>query len=69
MRYSFYFPADFRAMFEGNADDCFSVCLSFGRKNVKLFTNFYRADIIVASPLAMRLMVGAAGYVIPDEPL
>ncbi|KAF0700899.1 Aste57867_8585 [Aphanomyces stellatus] len=42
----------------GNNDDAFQIGISFSRKTVKLYTDYSRADIIVASPLALRQKVG-----------
>ncbi|TPX42864.1 hypothetical protein SeMB42_g02740 [Synchytrium endobioticum] len=51
-------PDDFIATFEGNVDDCFRIGIKLNRKSVKLFSPLYAADIIVASPLGMRLPYG-----------
>ncbi|KAH9081405.1 hypothetical protein LEN26_021288 [Aphanomyces euteiches] len=42
----------------GNNDDAFQVGISFSRKTVKLYTDYSRADLIVASPLALRQKLG-----------
>jgi hypothetical protein len=54
-------PADFKATFPGNNDDCFRVGISLSNTAVKLFAPFYAADIIVASPLGLRLITGNEG--------
>ncbi|CAH1792944.1 unnamed protein product [Owenia fusiformis] len=54
-------PDDFEAMFEGNIDDHFRVGIGIAKKSVKLYTEFYKADIILASPLGLRTIIGSEG--------
>ena len=54
-------PSSFTAMFAGNADDCFRVGVALRGRQVRLYANFYSADIIVASPLGLRTIIGAEG--------
>jgi U3 small nucleolar RNA-associated protein 25 len=56
-------PDDWNRTFAGNIDDCFRVGLALTNKSVKLFTPFYGSDIIVASPLGLRMIVGSDGHV------
>eukprot|EP01083_Nonionella_stella_P195607 720421_1 len=51
-------PADYRSLFEGNSDDCFRLGIALPRgKSVKLYSDFYRSDIIIASPLGLKMVL------------
>ena len=51
-------PDDYRALFGGNNDDCFRLGVRFQRKSAKLYAPFYGAELVVASPLGLRLGIG-----------
>ena len=54
-------PQDFKQMFEGNIDDCFRLGIAIVKKSLKLYSEFYSADVIVASPLGLRTIIGSLG--------
>ncbi|CAG5125114.1 unnamed protein product, partial [Candidula unifasciata] len=54
-------PADFRKIFEGNTDDNFRVGMSVSKKSLRLYSKFYESDIILASPLGLRMIIGLEG--------
>lgn len=53
--------AEHRKLFEGDTDDCFRLGISLTRTTVNLYSDFYTADILIASPLGLRLIIGADG--------
>jgi len=56
-------PDDFKRMFQGNTDDCFRIGLNISKKNIKLYCPFYSADVIIASPLGLRTIIGSESEV------
>ncbi|KAL0270426.1 UNVERIFIED_CONTAM: hypothetical protein PYX00_007838 [Menopon gallinae] len=54
-------PEDYEHLFKGNIDDKFKIGISFTKKSLKLYADFYSSDVIIASPLGLRLVVGAEG--------
>ena len=56
-------PEDWIEMFAKNNDDFFRLGISINRKSCILYSDFYESDIILASPLGLRLLTGADGQV------
>jgi U3 small nucleolar RNA-associated protein 25 len=50
---------DYNDLFRGKIDDCFRIGIKVTSKAVKLYVPFCDADIIVASPLGLRTIVGS----------
>ena len=54
-------PDDYYDMFAGNIDDGFKIGIAVTKKTLKLYADFYSSDIIIASPLGLRLVIGVEG--------
>ncbi|XP_029317227.1 U3 small nucleolar RNA-associated protein 25 homolog [Cottoperca gobio] len=54
-------PDDYSAIFSGNVDDHFRIGISIVRSSIRLYSPFYSSDIIIASPLGLRTVLGAEG--------
>ncbi len=52
---------DFNLLFSGNVEDHFKIGLSVSKKSLKLYTEFYSSDIIIASPLGLKSVIGIDG--------
>ena len=54
-------PDDFKRIFAGNSEEAFRIGISFAPKAVRLYAPFYSSDIIIASPLGLRTVIGGEG--------
>ncbi|NWI75968.1 DIEXF factor, partial [Dryoscopus gambensis] len=54
-------PEDYEAVFAGNIDDHFRIGVAILQKSMRLYAPFYSSDIIIASPLGVRTVIGAEG--------
>ncbi|NXY24278.1 DIEXF factor, partial [Atrichornis clamosus] len=54
-------PEDYEAVFAGNIDDHFRIGVAILQRSMRLYAPFYSSDIIIASPLGMRTVIGAEG--------
>ena len=54
-------PDDHKQTFDGNTDEYFRIGIEFTKRSCKLYSRFYSSDIIVASPLGLRTILGAEG--------
>lgn len=52
---------NYQKLFLGNNDDFFTLGIALAKNSVKLYTDFYNSDIILASPLGLRTVIGAEG--------
>ncbi|XP_077194230.1 U3 small nucleolar RNA-associated protein 25 homolog isoform X2 [Paroedura picta] len=54
-------PEDYEAVFAGNIDDHFRIGVAVLQKSMRLYAPFYSSDVIIASPLGLRTVIGAEG--------
>ncbi|TST98532.1 Digestive organ expansion factor [Bagarius yarrelli] len=54
-------PDDYQAIFSGNIDDHFRIGVSILKRSMRLYSPFYSSDIIIASPLGLRTLIGVEG--------
>ncbi|KDN53308.1 DUF1253-domain-containing protein [Tilletiaria anomala UBC 951] len=55
------YPAEHIETFAGNIDDNFNMGLKLTRKSFKLYSTYYDSDLILASPLGLRLSIDKEG--------
>ncbi|WFC98288.1 rRNA-binding ribosome biosynthesis protein utp25 [Malassezia yamatoensis] len=60
------YAEDHRKTFSGNIDDNFKMGVKLTRKTLKLYSSFFDSDLIIASPLGLRLMIEKEQYVFND---
>lgn len=54
-------PQDYEEIFEGNINEDFKIGLKIKNKSIALYSDFYSSDLIIASPLGLRQVIGAEG--------
>ncbi|PAV83079.1 hypothetical protein WR25_02606 isoform B [Diploscapter pachys] len=50
-------PEDHKELLEGNNDDCFRLGIAISKKTLKLFEPFHLSDILLCSPLGLRMIL------------
>uniref|UniRef100_A0A8C8ZNC9 U3 small nucleolar RNA-associated protein 25 homolog n=1 Tax=Prolemur simus TaxID=1328070 RepID=A0A8C8ZNC9_PROSS len=54
-------PEDYEAVFAGNIDDHFRIGVAILQRSIRLYAPFYSSDILIASPLGLRTIIGGEG--------
>ncbi|XP_053678549.1 U3 small nucleolar RNA-associated protein 25 homolog [Anopheles nili] len=54
-------PLDYERTFAGNIDDNFHLGIAVNRSTMKLYAEYYSSDVIVASPLGLRMAIDGNG--------
>uniref|UniRef100_A0A915CML2 U3 small nucleolar RNA-associated protein 25 homolog n=1 Tax=Ditylenchus dipsaci TaxID=166011 RepID=A0A915CML2_9BILA len=49
---------DYKVLMSGNVDDCFRIGIGLAKKCLKLYTSFEESDILLCSPLGLRMIIG-----------
>ncbi|KAM8712535.1 hypothetical protein ACLKA7_012956 [Drosophila subpalustris] len=50
-------PIDYEQTFKGNTDDNFKIGIRFTKKTMSLYSDISSSDILIASPLALRMII------------
>lgn len=50
-------PEDFHDIFDGNSNDFFTLGMKYSRKTMKLYCKIEYCDIIIASPLGLKMLI------------
>jgi hypothetical protein len=50
---------EYDELFGGNVDDFFRIGMSISKKTLKLYTDFYSSDLIIASPVGLKSIIGS----------
>ncbi|CAH9119873.1 unnamed protein product [Cuscuta epithymum] len=53
-------PSDYKALFGGKNNDHFMLGIKFNRRSIRLYSDFYSSDMIIASPLGLVTKIGEA---------
>ncbi|TYZ68467.1 hypothetical protein PybrP1_011022 [[Pythium] brassicae (nom. inval.)] len=56
-----------RVFATGNNDDCFQLGLSLSRKTLRFYSEYHSADLILASPLGLRQLLGDDVVALDDD--
>ncbi|WAQ83090.1 hypothetical protein PtA15_3A457 [Puccinia triticina] len=56
-----HYPLDHRIIFRGNIDDDFFLPIKFTRKEIRLYSDFYQADLVLGSPVGLRKFIEKEG--------
>nr|XP_002127793.1 digestive organ expansion factor homolog [Ciona intestinalis] len=54
-------PEDYRMLFSGHTDEHFRIGITLAQGKMRLYSQFYKSDIIIASPLGLRTAIGEIG--------
>ena len=60
-------PEDFKETFKGDISEDFQIGMTLTKNSLKLYTDFYQSDIIVASPLRLRMTIENDGEATGDS--